>query len=136
MKMCLDTKAALFSLLKLLWLFICVGLMLWQLVRCTQKFIKNPTVTSTKFEKWSDKVLPEIVVCPNTRAKKHEITKHGLDLKSYLFGEPSFQWISQTGNQTPEEVLEDVTWDLEELVFDFQWKEVGEDWHRPSFKDI
>jgi hypothetical protein len=135
------------KLLKWTWQLFCLSLMAWQGFRCTQEFLKRPVVTSASFERFTDKFLPEITVCPRdgqmSRGKKiraikeDKLAEHGLNVDTYLYGSGTGPWKSRNGSLTNEELHQAVSYKAEELVKRIKWSEVDEEgnYERKS-KDI
>ena len=115
--------------LKFVCLLVCLGLTVWQSSNCIHKFLLNPVVTSTIFEKFSDTFLPEITVCPvlyNGKIPRNqdELAKHGLTLRMYL---RDMTW---KGNSTltAEELQTAISWKLDDLIASIGWKMEGDNW--------
>ena len=129
------------SLLRLCWLLLCLGLMVWQTIRCSQELLLNPIVTNIEYRKFSDEFLPQITVCPYAPQgmgllKDDELAKHGLDTGAYLWDKNNFQWASQNRSLKAEEVEKKVTWSVEELVKSVEWYEVGGGLETVEIEDI
>ena len=117
------------SVLKLVWLFVCLGLMAWQIYRCSEEFYTNPVVTNINNEKFSDEFLPQITVCPRAKftgqeVKQDELARHGLDMTTYL---TNFEWKSKNRSLNAEKVLSSITWGIGDLVSSIGQGVVGED---------
>ena len=129
------------SLLRLCWLLLCLGLMVWQTIRCSQELLLNPVVTNIEYRKFSDEFLPQITVCPYAPQgegllKDDKLAKHGIETGSYLWDKSNFQWASRNRSLTAEQVQEEVTWSVEELVMSVEWYEVGGGLETVEIEDI
>ena len=134
-------RYSLASVLKLAWLLVCLGLMAWQVFRCTREFYSNPVVTNLVHEKFTDEFLPQITVCPNgydgtSIIKREELARHGLDLDSYLGFNGNNTWKSSNSSFTPEDVLSSISWGIEDLVPYITLDEVGEEMKSNKATDL
>ena len=114
------------SVLRLCWLLLCLGLMVWQTIRCSQELLLNPVVTNIEYRKFSDEFLPQITVCPHAPQgegflKDDKLAELGMDTVAYLWDKNNFEWASQNKSLTAEKVQEKITWSVEELVKSVQW---------------
>ena len=130
------------SLLRLSWLLFCLVLMCWQTIRCTQEFMDVPVVSKVSYQRFSDEFLPSITVCPKVGSglglfKVKELIKHGLNQTTYFIDKDNFTWRSKrNSSMTAEDLLSEVTWQVEDLVASLEWEEVGAGWQILNIADM
>ena len=90
---------------------------IWQ---CIKKMSNNPTTTIIYFEEFGQHGAPSITVCAysdhlgtGTSYRRKMLARHGLTLHDYA---REGIWWSNMSGVTPEQVYQDITWALEDLV--------------------
>ena len=108
------------KILKQFSFLVCFCACMFEVEQCIEKLVRDSTATHIYFEEFGNHGVPSITVCAfsdhmgHGRAyKTDKLEKHGLTIKKYV---RDHVWWSNIPGITPEEVYEDVTWNLDDLV--------------------
>ena len=104
---------------KFIFLF-CLLLCLYNVGKCIEKLVENPTTTVIYFEEFGKQGVPSLTVCAysnhlenSTSYKKEKLAEHGLSPNDYI---KQRIWTSNSSDTSPEDLYEEITWNLEDLV--------------------
>ena len=111
-------KANIKGLLRTIFFLICLSVCIYEIIQCLNKMLKDPTTTIIFLDEFGKHGVPSITLCPysnhldNASAYNHKILlTYGLTPKEY-----SDLNIWNTSTITPEDLYEEITWQLEDII--------------------
>ena len=106
------------DILKKIIFLICFTACIYEILECTKKMLRNPTTTIIFFEEFGKHGVPSVTICPysnhldNASAyNQKNLLEHGITAKEY-----SALNIWNTSSITPEDLYEEITWQLEDII--------------------
>ena len=83
---------------------------------CLDKYLASNTATAESYSYIADQPFPELTVCPSLPYKENILARNGIPARKYIQLEAD--WVSNDSRTTPEDLFEQVVYNLEDLVED------------------